>query len=449
MRQTISQQRSLSGRMKMGEAAIAVFKERPIFGVGANNFSHAANGLLFEDDDVAYTSFSGSIAIQILAEQGMVGIVIITSCLCSFFLLFKKRKTLSSLIILCFFLIVIKELSFPSLFTFPASTLLLFVLLAVSVNLFHEKSVAMPLKNRSLLSFSAIVLLIAAFAIRYSRNEKLNSRCIDEVHKGHLYEAVSQIEKTSLSVPYLINRSILYWAVFQEYSDGNAMEKSKEYLLKALEKSPESPPLLYNLASIENAQGNVEASQQIMNGLSVNYPNKSLFWLTSFVYKSDSLSYLLKAIEINPNILETDCFKNIQQNAPNIKDEVRDYFLRNIETEISCPIQNAKHGKLLFLLEDYANAKPYLERSLALLPNLSAPYAALGIIAQNEGRHKRAESYLKKYELLSKYSALSSENSLLKNNYNLKFQSYYNSRTLNRGTIYPFSIEEALQNFHD
>ncbi|WP_420187432.1 hypothetical protein M1B74_01420 [Bacteroides pyogenes] len=440
---TISQKRSLEGRLEMEKVAIDIYKKQPICGIGLNNFSQAANRQLYENDNVPFTSFSGSIIYQSVAEQGAIGSVLIIllflSVLHSLFCNIKKE--VACILLLCFVMIMTKELTFPSVFSSSSHLLLLFVLLALKENIFTNKwIIKLPRKNILMLLLVLTSGTIAFFLIRHKKNEEYNQSFIVEMNKGNINKAINQIEKANNDTPYLINKGLAYWYLYKYKSERAALKKSESFFLRALQKNTEDPCLLYNIASIYYADGQIERSKEIMDLLIKNYPHKSLFWLTAFWYSLDNstvnIDYLINAIKLNPNILESSYFQLITNIDSSIYKDIKT-VLTYQENELD-PIQSAKYGKLLFLLGDTLNAKCQLEYSLSRLPNLSEPYLSLSIIEEAQGKHILSGLYLKKYELLSKYTKNKEKDILLKQSYNAKFGLWYGSRTFSDGIIHPF-----------
>ncbi|MEI3341155.1 MAG: hypothetical protein V8R52_02345 [Coprobacter fastidiosus] len=69
MGETVSQQRSVSGRIASLYAAWTVFKEKPVIGFGSGNYSLAMDSLLFEKENVAFTNFAPNILVQLGRER--------------------------------------------------------------------------------------------------------------------------------------------------------------------------------------------------------------------------------------------------------------------------------------------------------------------------------------------------------------------------------------------
>lgn len=195
------------------------------------------------------------------------------------------------------------------------------------------------------------------------------------------------------------------------------------------------------MATIYYTDGQTEKSKDIINFLIKKYPYKSLFWLTAFWYSFDNfldnIDYLINAIKLNPNILESPIFQSITRMEPSIYEDIKIIF--TYKDNVLDPIQSAKYGKLLFLIGDTLNAKCQLEYSLSRLPNLSEPYLSLGIIEEAQDNHTLSELYRKKYDLLNKYTRNKEKDILLKQSYNAKFGLWYGSRTFSDGIILPFN----------
>lgn len=259
--------------------------------------------------------------------------------------------------------------------------------------------------------------------------------------KGNIYNAINQIEKTNDDTPYLINKGLAYWYLYKDDLKKTTLKKSESFFLRALHKNADDPYLLYNMATIYYTDGQTEKSKDIINFLIKKYPYKSLFWLTAFWYSFDNfldnIDYLINAIKLNPNILESPIFQSITRMEPSIYEDIKIIF--TYKDNVLDPIQSAKYGKLLFLIGDTLNAKCQLEYSLSRLPNLSEPYLSLGIIEEAQDNHTLSELYRKKYDLLNKYTRNKEKDILLKQSYNAKFGLWYGSRTFSDGIILPFN----------
>jgi tetratricopeptide (TPR) repeat protein len=460
--ETVSQERSTSGRIEAGNVTKKIIAKIPLMGVGNGNFSLAANEFLHENDNNTYSNFGGNSLFQLIAEKGIIGLLMWMGILTQIIYLFVKEKDKSPtayMIVVIFFVILIRELSFPVFFEYEGLQLTFFTLLAIFQNQTVDKSCDMPIFNFKRLSIiswipvAIFTILLFLLFIHY-KNEKNNNLFLVALKRGDLNNALTYIDRTKESTPYLINRSICHWELFKKNKDPRSLLSSKLNLQKAIEKNPYDMMLLHNLSVVLNEEGKKDSSLFILSELVTRFPNNALYQMTMFdsFYrngnKKEAQMHILKAVQNSPGILETPLWQNLTRKDTLFTQKIIQTLKINDPELNAEPIMLAKYGKLLLNLGDTIRAKEYLTRSVSILPNLSRPWCYLGIIAYQQGDTINMKRYIKLSMLLDKedsvpqfYSSILEGKKIDKipyytdchfihGKYLLKFRQWYQSNTL-------------------
>ena len=362
---TVSQNRSIQGRLNIIEVAIRIWRENPIIGIGSGNFSLAANEFLYEDDNYSFTTRVTNSVIQALVEKGIIGIsvffIFARSILYGYFQK-KEEKKISTILLGSFVAIFFKEMTFSTFFENSTIQTLVFSMVAMFQNslLIHQTKTTVNNQAHNKKAYS-IAILMAWSVILYTslinhKDEIYNDKFITEMTNKNYVAAKNNIEQTSLAPPYLINRSIAYFALYKRTMDRTFLELSKNYMLEASEKNPYDFMIIHDLAQILYESGEIEASKQLLIQLAQKFPAQSLynFSLATLLYdiKEKSIDHHIKSIFINPNLLDSPAIDLIRRNDTayylSLISKLREYKSANPKDPISLGI----HGKLMLSLGD-------------------------------------------------------------------------------------------------
>lgn len=424
--QTLSQQKSTSGRIQSSKAAIASFKNEIWQGVGSGNYSLAIDTIRYQADSVGFTSFAPNSLVQIGVEKGIIGLILwsVLGGLLSL-LIFRNRHQLATLAALIGFLSIgVKEMTFAVFFESQAMQLLFFTLLASCQNICLSKSVSIISSLQSRYTVIATICLgctLLVFTVRSQTKDKhFNEQFIDFFDKQQYDKAQQSIVKTRETTPFLINRTVLNWTYFLQTQDSSYLERAKRHLQKARQLSPQDIQLQVYESVINWAeQDSVKAIVNIRT-LVERFPEKSLYrlMLSFYLYKSGeipvALPHMIKAIELNPNILDTPIWSNLQKYDRPFSDKlVNQLQLRAKEIIVkkgpSDPIALAKCGKVLLAIGDTISAQNILRQAVHTMPHLTRPWYYLGLIETKNSNEQQGLLYLKRYITLEKDGYLSPE----------------------------------------
>jgi tetratricopeptide (TPR) repeat protein len=422
--ETSSQIRSIEGRMKMAKNTYKLYNQ-PSFdkwlGVGNGNFSLANNQFQYENDNYPFTGYAGSVIFQVLIENGVIGLILLfTILLFLFYSLFKQFRTdfglyLILAAIVSFFM---RELFFSSFIETIGIQFIIFALIAIcqyKKNHIYKVTVSLNKKRKTVISLLLITLCIIETTLLYERNkdEEYNTKAISALKFNDLMTANAFIAKTNESLPYLINRSIINWALFRNINEYKYLHEAKRYLSKALDKNPSDNLLIYNYATILNVENKMDSSILILNQLISKYPNNSLYNIGMFnaLYKDGYVTlakkYLVNAICLSPNVLESSFWKSIIKNDSIYGNTVLEEAITQISTDCNDPIINAKNGKILLYYGDTIKAEILIHKSLHELPMLSKPWQNLAFIEYGRDNIEKGDLYMKQSYMLDKTDSIS------------------------------------------
>lgn len=457
---TLSQQRSISGRLDAIKHTRGVIREAPLTGVGAGNFCLAINEFRYEDDNNDFTSFAPNSFTQIITEQGIIGILLWTILIATLliqFIVFRNSIVLNGIIFTSLLAMLIRELTFPAFLNNSGVMLIGFILIALFQNSNLVYSFSIKVSRYFILSLILVFISIIFISVKHSQNEKNNNLFIQAFHAGKFNLAENYINKTSESVPYLFNRSVLNHTLFRQTNDTLYLKKMKQNLIQAFSKNHRDNMLKYHLglALIEERQ--VDSALHIFNELTTRFPNNTLYNVSYFenLYnageKNKAEKYLIKAIELFPGIINSELWTNIEKNDSIYIKKITNRLLSDISSKENSelktnPITLAKIGKILFLLGKNASSEKYLKKVVRILPNLIMPWYHLGQIEAAKGNTEQANQYyINSLSLMGNYRDIEFIKSIIhsgkthlyinKNislylNYSSKFHNWYQSTPL-------------------
>ncbi|MDR2287491.1 MAG: O-antigen ligase family protein [Prevotellaceae bacterium] len=458
---SLSQQRSIAGRMDAISSSYELFKASPLTGTGAGTYQQVINEYRYEDDDIGFTSFAPNGYIQLVVEQGIAGLVLWGLLFVSVFVeIFRKRKNSQASMILFILLtaILIREATFSVLLGSLGLQLLLFTALAVFQ--FTDLTDFKNLSGLKLgLCFPVIALisslLIFGYSLYYMHDEQNNRKALSEMKAGRPDDAETYILKTSERTPYLINRFLVYDELYRKTHNTEYLDRAENYLQKAALKNPHDMTLTYYQASVLREKGQYEAALSVLTELTQRFPNKSLYQLSVFdlLYKNGqqekAFPYLLQAVKIAPDLWDSAYLENIFLNDPALKELLKNKLLQNIFTDKDSndPVLLAKNGKIFLSSGLNKEAKPCLEKAILLLPNLIYPHYYLSQIEASQQNFEQSDIYLKQFVFLrnnslskhvidetvrsGEFEKLSiRRKQIIDHSYTVKFQTWYRSSTI-------------------
>ncbi|MDR2139028.1 MAG: O-antigen ligase family protein [Tannerella sp.] len=456
---SLSQQRSIAGRMDAMSSSYELFKKSPLTGTGAGTYQQVINTYRYEDDDAGFTSFAPNGYTQLLVEQGLVGLILWGSVFALIFIkLVRKRKQSSAAIVAGIVLaaVLIREATFPVLLESVGFQMLIFSFMAVFQHEQPQKGVRKELKHK--LYFPLIMLtsslFILAYTLYYMREEQNNSQALQALKADRPEEAETYILKTSERTPYLINRYLIYHELYRKTNDTAYLNRAASYLQKAALKNPNDAMLTYYQASVLRASGKHETALSVLTELTQKFPNKSLYRLGAFdlLYQNgqreNAFPRLLQAVKSAPGILDSSYLKELFVKDSTLKQTFNGILLQNVSKEKNSgdPVLLAKTGKIFLWLGFEKEAKPCLEKAVRLLPNLIYPHYHLSQIESMQNNPEQSMIYRKQFVFLctgtlsktviaqtvsedGTEKLLAGNKGITDHSYTAKFQTWYHSST--------------------
>jgi O-antigen ligase len=458
--QSLSQQRSIAGRVDAMSFSYELLKKSPLTGAGAGTYSQVINEYKYEDDDNSFTNFAPNGYTQLLVEQGIFGLVLWGIFFVSVFItIFKKRKNSPAAFItaIILFTVLIREATFPVLLESAGLQLLIFSILVVFQNTLPNKEEDQSSKYSRYFpaTIACITLLIGAYSVYFMTDDHNNRKALSAIEAGNGEAAEKFICKTTERTPYLINRSLILSELYKNTGDTLYLNRAENCLQKAKLKNPHDGMIRYYLASVWQKKGNQEAALSILTELTQKFPNKSLYQLSIFnlLYNSrqqeKAFPYLLQAVKLSPGLLDNSYIKDVLSTDSITNESLKNSLLQDISLEKSTedPVRLAKSGKIFLSFGLEKEAKECLEKAVLLLPNLIYPRYYLSKIEMSQNNPRQSMVYMKQFIYL--YSGSLSKDGIDKiaysneieklviakkdfidNSYPAKFQTWYHSSTI-------------------
>ena len=407
---TISQQRSIDGRMLSGAIACKLFKERPIAGIGAGNYSLGADPYLYQDTDRSFTSFAPGIISQLLVEKGAAGTAVwgVFGIVCLVVFLKQKRKNALAILIAVFLLaIVLREGTFPVFFEYSSLQVIVFTLLAVWQNNLpacHGGS-----GSRRYATLLPVVASLAIFGLSWNLYfiKKENAAAVMAVEQCNLSIADSHLRSRE-TLPSLINRSSLNWLHYDKTGNPKWLEAAERDLREAVRLNPRDVQLVYRLACVLQATGQYGAALQLIEELAARFPDNAQYnWTLGCIFQQDSCSekaqkYLVNAIRLMPDLLESQEWRDMAAADTLLAQMVKQALIGTFGMYSDAdPIELAKNGKIYYLYGEQNRSFILLYEAVKQLPNLSYPWYYLGMIALNQGDTVRSGACFRRAAFLS------------------------------------------------
>lgn len=252
----------------------------------------------------------------------------------------NNYKIVNSIIIITFVSIFIREVTFPVLFYHNGMMLIGFTFLAILQNNFKKTECQFKISRYLGFFLFIIPLLIAIISIVHYENEKNNTLFMVSYNNADFSSAENYINKTTESVPYLFNRSVLNYSLFKQNSDTLFLIKMKQQLNKAISINDRDYTLRHDLALVLFEEKKIDSALLILDQLTSKFTNNALYNFShSKVLYNDgktekSAMYMIKAIKLSPNILESDFWGNLRKTDSLYTQNISKKLLENINSII-------------------------------------------------------------------------------------------------------------------
>lgn len=454
--QTQSQQRSFESRLHALPLVGPAIEGHALTGIGSGNYSLAVNEYLYEGNNEGFTNFAPNTAIQLLVEKGLLGTLLwlalgagIGICL------WRTRKAGPGFPLICILLLTlgIRELCFPVLLNHLAYRLFIISLIVISIN----TSTATPAATFRSIRISSAWLISATLAlfawtcisaIAIACDRKNNRLFLEAFEKGEFDQAENYILSTRPAIPYLVNRSGLYWQQYKATGDKQYLAVAIGYMEKAKEKNPRDFMLRRNHAILLYARDSTTAAYNELKALAAQFPSNPVYQVSvakRSADKGETVGCLEKAILSEPKIMDTKFWQTHVLTSDTLFNSIRNRLSEHILRPPVDPVECARYGKIAFELGARQLSKEYFEKAIAQLPNLQKPWYYLGEIAyaegdSTEGRKCKYRSFVleMRYKdpqripeatLLPRSASHTIRDASLMNKYHIKFMTWYSSRS--------------------
>lgn len=409
MTATVSQQKSIEGRIAATQAAFDIFKQHPLTGVGPGNYSLVADRKIYDDDNQSFLSTSPTIVAPLLAERGIIFLIL---CVGTFVIitirLWKKQKRTWCDIWIYSVLgvIAVREASLPMCFEKTGLLMFVFLFVALLVNSIDRKAWVVKVRKPcvSLFCFPLLVAgAICSYAIVHQRNERSNTRFLACMQNNDLIGAEQQIATTPLHIPYLINRGLLYLEYNQITGDSTYLNRAGACFDQAAQMNNYDNRIKHYQAIVRARQGEAVLAEAQMEKLVWQSPANTLYRLSlsKLQYErgefDSAAGNLTQAILLSPQLLDTQYWNDIVFADSSFGENIMSRLVRNIdESKDDNPVIQAKQGKILLAFGDIAGSQRILEQVVIRMPNLSRPWCYLGLIYRSQGKDDIGSLYIER-----------------------------------------------------
>lgn len=430
MTETESQRRSLAGRVHSLAFLGPALAKNPLLGVGSNNYSLAVNEYFYEDDNNSFTDFAPNIISQILIEKGIIGTVLWGAIyiICVWWLITTHTKAIDRRvpisILLLVTIILIRELTFPTLLTDIRMLIFLAIFLAIFLSNYNNYLQVFTVK---VVPGIVITMLLYCYVIScyivFEKDGKHYKTYISRLEEARFDDAAASLNNARNTLPTFFFRAILNWRAYNKTRDDSYLKKTEKYLLDAINQNKHDIQLQSYYAVVRYYLNDSDSARNIMKKLVAKFPNNTLYrlYLANMLYLNGecefSASNYSQAILLSPSILEEGV-----QYLPVLQDTIMyNRIINDVKSSIldlpSDPILLAKYGKIWYLLGDDVHAQLYLQRAVELLPNLESPWLCLAKIAEREKDTVKLKQYQSKLKLW-RYNDSMHDNATKKNDNN-------------------------------
>lgn len=389
MNRTTSQQQSTEGRINATQAAWDTFREHPLCGYGNGNYTFAIDRTLNQDSTLPYTSYAPNIAVQLLIEKGIIGLLLYLLLALAVCRTIRKRWIQpESRMIACLLLaLAVKEMAQATLLSTPFS---LFMVYAVLAFLQKEEIPDEEKEDRQTASIYvvpgiAIICYLGwlAFAFVQDQDKSYQQQSMAAWEKGAFTEAIRLMERTSERTPNLINRSLLYMEYYRKTKAPEYLQAAELALLQAGRRQPEDVQIRYLLARVCLYGNELTKALPIAEELATDYPKNALYLATfsDVLYrqgeKKAAVRPLVDAIRYAPRLLTGERILQLQQTDSIFYQSMKQRLCVLSPAPDRSPADFARYGYIARWCGNRAAGNSYLRKAVDDLPNLATPWHLL------------------------------------------------------------------------
>ena len=387
MYDTVSQQRSVGGRIDAFAAVDDILNDRVITGVGSGNYTLAANDFLYENDDSAFTNYASSGYLQLFVEKGIIGVIIYGCQILSVLLLLLRglfrHKRLDALIsVSSMILLAGKEMTFAVIEDFPGIQVLYIIPIIGVLNIMPgRRSGFISVRTKNV--YSTAVLTVISIVVF--------------------------LEKSGEKTPDFIQRGCESGAEYIRLGNDSDLSNAISSFGQTMTLNQYDNVQRYNMAVLYLQSGHFYKASGILDSLIRRCPENALYRTVNAKMEmmlGDTLAGVREyaaAIILDPRITDDLEWEDMKKDRiclyKAIKAKVFGFAADNA-TYRQDPIKSAKLGKLMLEFGCSDKAESCLRNALEMLPNLGRAWYNLGLVLLQRQESVEAEQCFRKASFL-------------------------------------------------
>ena len=435
MNKTVRQQRSTSGRIAILKSGIAHASIQPLTGIGNDNYPiiNSVGTNLQEDQGTTY--LATTTYLQLAVEKGIIGSLLYgalwLAIMYAYLQSFKQSKTPSQrlvvlLLISGFLGLCCRELFFSTLFFSDKVFVLACIFSAFAIP--TDFSITKTYNTKAWIGLAFVVLVLSGwvFLNKYTANRA--STAITEAETlwqgGQSPKAFKKVEEAiALSpkvVPYYELAGLIKGQnaspISQLTAENNPTDKQNineaiKYFEKTSALSPNDAGYHFNLGWLYfmNNRHDSKVLTHLQKAVALSPITPEYHFGSAIIYESlqrkpEALLHFEKAVRLDPELLDSEIFINLNQRDSALATSVINNSLKNLQAKLDSSYNTiiaARVAKLLLNAGKTAEARALLLRVNSELPELNRPYCYLARISIQQGDTTTAIKLLKKAKFLS------------------------------------------------
>lgn len=413
IKQSNSHIRSTEGRITQLKESSRIFDTNKFFGIGAKNYALINLSNQVKKNNPTFTGRINNSLVQLLVEQGLIGMFVYVLGGCYFFISFSKKikhihnkrfKAILCVLLATIVSIIIRETMYSSLFY---NLWILLFLIIIATLFIDYPSISIPQLYSKYLLYLGL-LVISAIAYVYIKSMK----------DVGTYKKIIATEKI-LSCDIETDNALLYSTLAWKNANfnNNQRNKNNKYLLRAIKLykkaillNPYDALFFHNLGWLYYRNNQKEmASKYMQKAIQIN-PNQAIYYISNGLLLEtqnikEAIESYKQALLLEPSILFSPFYSNLSIRHPNIASKLIEDILIFLCTENELdysPLTEAKIGTIYLKMKKYDLSRKHLSNAVKILPNLSRPWCYLGIINMIFDNTDSIESNLRKSIFLDK-----------------------------------------------
>lgn len=383
---TVSQQRSVGGRIDAYTALDDIMEGRIVTGVGNGNYTLAANDFLYENDDSSFTDYAPSGYMQLFVEKGIIGIAVYGILILSvLFLLLggvSGHKRLDALVLVfSMMLLAGKEMTFAVIEDFPGIQVMYIIPMTGILNVMQTRRSGITSIRKGKLYWTTVLAAISAVVVLCIVWDK-------------------SVEKT----PDFIRRGCEYGTKYISTGNDTDLYNAISNLEQAVLRNPSDNVQRYNIAMLYLQSGSLGKASAISDFLVRECTDNALYRVgkaRTQMLQGDTLAGVQEyaaALVLDPRVADDRQWEDMKKGSPELYESIKAQVagLAIEDNYMHDPIKSAKLGKLMMEVGDYNKAESFLRNALGMLPNLGRAWYNLGLVLLRRQEYAESEKCFRK-----------------------------------------------------